>query len=65
MHDSHGTFGETIDALRSATLQLGRVRDELGWEDGQHARIDGQLFILDGVLDELERLYDEALDTLR
>ena len=62
--DSGGTFGEAIEALRSATVQLGKVRDETEWEDEAHARIDGQLCILDSVLDELERLYDEAVSEL-
>jgi hypothetical protein len=62
--DSDETFGEAIEALRAATVRLGKVREEFVWDDPEHARIEDQLVILDGVLDELELLYDEAISKL-
>jgi hypothetical protein len=64
MDDSDETLGEAIESLRSATVRLGQLRDEIDLEDEAHSRLDGQLCILDSVLDELERLYDEAMNEL-
>ena len=64
MEHTDGTFGEAIEALRAATVQLGKVRDEADWQEESHGRLEGQLCILDSVLDELERLYDEAVNEL-
>jgi hypothetical protein len=64
MDDSDETLGEAIESLRSATVRLGQLRDEIDLDDEAYGRLDGQLCILDSVLDELERLYDEAMNEL-
>jgi hypothetical protein len=64
MDDSDETLGEAIESLRSATVRLGQLRDEIDLEDEAYGRLEGQLCILDSVLDELERLYDEAMNEL-
>jgi hypothetical protein len=62
--DSDETFGEAIEALRAATVRLGRVGEEMVWDGAEQARIEEQLVILDDVLDDLELLYDEAFSKL-
>lgn len=64
MEDSDETLGEAIEALRAATVRLGKVREENGWHEGEHIQLDEQLAILVGVLDTLESLYDDALNEL-
>jgi hypothetical protein len=65
MVNEHETLRDNIDFLRESTMRLGRIRDELDEESELYGRLEGQICILDAVLDELERLYDDAFKQLR
>jgi hypothetical protein len=58
----NGTLRVAIDDLRDATVRLGHTRDAFGWDEEPRARIEEQIAELDGVLDELERVYDDFVD---
>jgi hypothetical protein len=61
--NTNGTLRVAIDELRDATVRLGRARDAFGWDEEPRGRIEEQIAELDGILDELERVYDELFDT--
>jgi hypothetical protein len=60
--NTNGTLRVAIDDLRDATVRLGRARDAFGWDEEPRRRIEEQIAELDGILDELERVYDELFD---
>jgi hypothetical protein len=60
--NTNGTLRVAIDDLRDATVLLGRARDAFGWDEEPRRRIEEQIVELDGILDELERVYDELFD---
>jgi hypothetical protein len=60
--NTNGTLRVAIDDLRDATVLLGRARDGFGWDEEPRRRIEEQIAELDGILDELERVYDELFD---
>jgi len=60
--NTNGTLRVAIDELRDATVRLGRARNAFGWDEEPRGRIEEQIAELDGILDELERVYDELFD---
>jgi hypothetical protein len=60
--NTNGTIRAAIDDLRDATLRLGRARDAFGWDEEPRRQIEEQIAELDGILDELERVYDDLFD---
>ena len=57
-------FGEAIDALRYATAALGGVGAAIDWSEPLRRRLEEQLAVIDGALDELDRILDEAREEL-
>jgi len=57
-------FGEAIDALRNATAALAGVGAAIGWAEPVRRRLDAQLVVIDGALDELDRILDDAREEL-
>lgn len=57
-------FGEAIDALRNATAALAGVGAAIDCSEPLRRRLDEQLAVIDGALDELDRILDDARDEL-
>ena len=60
MDYSDELLAKSIGALRDATCLLYEVSRTVDTAEPVRRRLDGQLGVLDGVLDELERILDEA-----
>jgi len=57
-------FAEAIDALRNATAALAGVGAAIGCAEPVRRRLDAQLVVIDGALDELDRILDDAREEL-
>ena len=51
MGNEDETLRDNIDFLRESTMRLGRIRDELDEESELYGRLEGQICILDAVLE--------------